>query len=254
MAIDAVAAHLMRRRPSATRGSCPSCRRGRTGEPRGAPASAAEYLSVRLPSARRERNAASCCSISARPRARPRRRGRRHACARRSTSPTTPTRSRQSRSASGRCSSTSGALDEAYELLTSIVDGRAASGSDAALELESYLVSIAAAAGRMRRDRRAGAALASANAGRITGASSVRGDARLPRDVRRRPREQVRARVDLALVDVVRNVHLSDRQAPCRRSMDRRPGSRDALYTELLAEASQMGRMQTFEILAAMRG
>ena len=99
----------------------------------------------------------------------------------------------------------SGALDEAYETLSDVVDRSGGQGGDAMLELEAYLLSIASLAGRMPETARRAASLRGTHAGRLAGRG--RGSRRPWRSGRRSAASRasaLRERVQRALVDIQR--------------------------------------------------
>ena len=152
----------------------------------------------------------------------------------------------------------SGALDEAYATLSDIVDPSAGQSTDAILELEAYLLSIATLAGRMPETARRAASLEA----RTPPASPIAGAVAATLAFREAfggvPRQRVRQRVQRALADIQRgsasSSHLADRQAPGMTLIwIDELGRALELSTELLASAARMGRMQTFEIFSALR-
>jgi DNA-binding CsgD family transcriptional regulator len=152
-----------------------------------------------------------------------------------------------------------GALEEAYEILSDVVDHTDGRGSDAMLELEAYLLSIAAVAGKLIDTAGRAASLEARTSAGSPVAGAVQATLAFREMFAGEPRARVRARVERALVDVEHSVasssHLSDRQAPGSAlawidELDRAI----ELFTELLTGAARMGRMQTFEIFSALRG
>ncbi len=152
----------------------------------------------------------------------------------------------------------SGALDEAYETLSEIVDRSAGRGGDAMLELEAYLLSITSLSGRMPDTARRAASLEARTPTESPVAGAVQATLAFREMFSGAPREGVRARVRRALIEVQRgsasSSHLADRQAPGMTlawidELDRAI----ELFTELLTAAARMGRIQTFEIFSALR-
>jgi DNA-binding CsgD family transcriptional regulator len=153
----------------------------------------------------------------------------------------------------------SGALDEAYEMLSDVIDRTDAQGSDAMLELEAYLLSIATAAGKMADTAGRAASIEARTPTNSPAMGAVQATLAFRETFSGRPRERVRERAERALVDIQRSFssisHLADRQAPGTTlawidELDRAI----ELFTELLTGAARMGRMQTFEIFSALRG
>jgi DNA-binding CsgD family transcriptional regulator len=153
----------------------------------------------------------------------------------------------------------SGALDEAYEILRDVVERSDGRDSDATLELEAYLLSIAGAAGKMAETAQRAASLEARTPVGSHAAGAVQATLAFRELLTGGPRERVRARAERALEDIERSrsssSHLSDRQAPGASllwidELDRAT----ELFTELLNGAARMGRLQTFEIFSALRG
>jgi DNA-binding CsgD family transcriptional regulator len=152
-----------------------------------------------------------------------------------------------------------GALGEAYETLRDVVDRSGARGGDAMLELEAYLLSIATLAGKMPETALRAASLDPRTPANSPVAGAVHATLAFREMFDAAPRRRVLERVQRTLVDVQRgagsSTHLADRQAPGMTlvwidELDRAI----ELFTELLTGAARMGRMQSFEILSAMRG
>jgi DNA-binding CsgD family transcriptional regulator len=153
----------------------------------------------------------------------------------------------------------SGALDEAYEVLNDAVQRTDGRDSDATLELEAYLLSIAGAAGKIPETARRAASLEARTPADSRAAGAVQATLAFRGALTGAPRERVRAYAERALEDVARSVasssHLSDRQAPGATllwidELDRAT----ELFTERIDGAARMGRLQTFEIFSALRG
>jgi tetratricopeptide (TPR) repeat protein len=96
----------------------------------------------------------------------------------------------------------SGALDEAYEVLSDVVDRGAGQGGDATLELEAYLLSIAAVAGKMPQIAGRAASLEARTPPGSPVAGAVQATLALRETFGGEPRDRVRARVGRALVDI----------------------------------------------------
>ena len=152
----------------------------------------------------------------------------------------------------------SGALDEAYETVTDVIDHSEGRGGAALLELEAYLLSIATLAGNMPETAQRAASLEARTPTDSPVAGAVQATLAFRQTFSGAPRERVRERVQRALVDIQRGSaagsHLADRQAPGMTlawidELDRAI----ELFSELLTAAARMGRMQTFEIFAALR-
>jgi tetratricopeptide (TPR) repeat protein len=146
-----------------------------------------------------------------------------------------------------------GALDEAFAILSEVVERTDGSDSDAMLELEAYLLSIARAAGRMEETARRAASLAARTPADSTAASAVHATLAFRDLLSGAPRQRVRERADRALAEVRRSAatssHLSNRQAPgmCLVWTDELDGATQ-LFTELLEAAARTGRRQSFEM------
>jgi DNA-binding CsgD family transcriptional regulator len=153
----------------------------------------------------------------------------------------------------------SGALDEAFTILRDVVERTDGRDSDATLELEAYLLSIAGAAGRMTETAQRAASLEARTPVDSRAAGAVQATLAFRELLTGGRRERVRARAERALEDIPRSVvpssHLSDRQAPGASLMwiDELDRATE-LFTELLEGAARMGRIQTFEIFSALRG
>jgi DNA-binding CsgD family transcriptional regulator len=152
----------------------------------------------------------------------------------------------------------SGALDEAYQTLSDVVDRTDGQGGDAMLELQAYLLSIAALAGKMPATARRAASLEARTPTDSPVAGPVQATLAFREMFSGAPRQRVRERAQRALVDIQRgsasSSHLANRQAPGMTltwidELDRAI----ELFTELLTGAARMGRMQTFEIFSALR-
>jgi DNA-binding CsgD family transcriptional regulator len=152
----------------------------------------------------------------------------------------------------------SGALDEAYQTLSDVVDRTDGQGGDAMLELQAYLLSIAALAGKMPATAQRAASLEARTPTDSPVAGSVQATLAFREMFSAAPRRRVRERAQRALVDIQRgsasSSHLANRQAPGMTltwidELDRAI----ELFTELLTGAARMGRMQTFEIFSALR-
>lgn len=153
----------------------------------------------------------------------------------------------------------SGALGEAVEVLSDVVKRTDGRDSDATLELEAYLLSIAGAAGKITETAHRAASLEARTPVDSRAAGAVQATLALREVLSGGPRVRVRARAERALEDIQRSLasssHLSDRQAPGASLMwiDELDRATE-LFTELLDGAARMGRMQTFEIFSALRG
>jgi DNA-binding CsgD family transcriptional regulator len=150
-----------------------------------------------------------------------------------------------------------GALDEGWEILIDVVERTDGQDSDATLELEAYLLSIAGAAGKLAATATRASSLEARTPSTSRAASAVQATLAFRDVLTGRPRERVRERAERTLAEVRRNVasSLSDRQAPGMSlvwidELDR--GTE--LFTELLEAAARSGRMQTFERFCALRG
>jgi DNA-binding CsgD family transcriptional regulator len=152
-----------------------------------------------------------------------------------------------------------GALDEAYEILSHAVESTDGSDSDAMLELEAYLLSIAPAAGRMAETAPRAASLEARTPTNSPVTAAVQATLAFRALLRGRPREQVCARADRTLAAVRRSAaassHLSNRQAPgmCLLWTDELDRATE-LFTDLLEAAAKTGRRQMFETFSALRG
>jgi DNA-binding CsgD family transcriptional regulator len=152
----------------------------------------------------------------------------------------------------------SGALDEAYETLSDIVDRGDGRGTDAMLELEAYLLSIASLAGKMPATAQRAASLESRTPAESPVAAAVQATLAFRETFSGAPRVRVRERVRRALADIRRgsasSSHLAGRQAPGMTLawIDELDPAIE-LFTELLASAARVGSMQTFEIFSALR-
>jgi DNA-binding CsgD family transcriptional regulator len=153
----------------------------------------------------------------------------------------------------------SGALDEAYEVLSDVVDRGAQRGGDATLELEAYLLSIAAVAGKLPETAARAASLEARTPPGSPVAGAVQATLALRETFGGEPRDRVRERAERALVDIqggaAASSHLADRQAPglalgWTDELDRAV----ELFTELLTGAARRGRLQMFGIFSALRG
>lgn len=153
----------------------------------------------------------------------------------------------------------SGALDEAYDILSDVIERSDGQHCDGMLELEAYLLSIAIAAGKMAETAPRAASLEARTPPGSPAAAAVQATLAFREVFEGGPRARVRERAERALVDVERSIgsasHLSDRQAPGTAlvwidELDRAT----ELFTELLTAAARMGRSQTFDIFSAMRG
>ncbi len=153
----------------------------------------------------------------------------------------------------------SGALDEAFALLGDVVERIEGFVSDVTLELEAYLVSIATTAGRMVETAKRARTLEARTPPSSSAAGAVQATLAFRDMFAGRPREHVRTRAERALSDIdspiATGTHLSDRQAPGSTLLwiDELERATE-LFTKLLTAAAKAGRMQTFEIFAAMRG
>ena len=152
----------------------------------------------------------------------------------------------------------SGALDEAYETLSDVVDRSGGQGGDAMLELEAYLLSIASLAGTMPETARRAASLEARTPPGSPIAGAVAATLAFRETFGGVPRQRVGERVQRALVDIqsgsTSNSHLANRQAPGMTliwidELDRA----FELFTEILTGAARMGMMQTFEIFSVLR-
>jgi DNA-binding CsgD family transcriptional regulator len=152
----------------------------------------------------------------------------------------------------------SGALDEAYETLSDIVDRSDGQGGDAMLELQAYLLSIAALAGKMPESARRAASLEARTPTDSPVTGAVQATLAFREMFSGAARVRVRERGQRALVEIERgsasSAHLANRQAPGLTlayidELDRAI----ELFTELLTGAARMGSMQTFEIFSALR-
>ena len=152
-----------------------------------------------------------------------------------------------------------GALDEAFQTLTELIGRIGDHLSDTTLELEAYLLSIATSAGRMPETADQAALLQARTPPGSRAAGAVQATLAFREMFAGAPRGQVRARTERALADIDRgggaSSHLADRQAPASTlgfidELDRAT----QLLTALLDAAARGGRMQTFEIFAAIRG
>jgi hypothetical protein len=112
----------------------------------------------------------------------------------------------------------SGALDEAFDILRDVVERTDGPASDATLELEAYLLSIAGAAGKMTDTARRAASLEAPTPVDSRAAGAVQATLAFREVLTGGPRERVRVRAERAVDDVQRSLasssHLSDRQAP----------------------------------------
>jgi DNA-binding CsgD family transcriptional regulator len=152
-----------------------------------------------------------------------------------------------------------GALDQAFEILSEVIDRPDGRGSDAMLELEAYLLSIATAAGKMAQTAGRAASLEDRTPADSAAAPAVQATLAFRDAFTGAPRERVRERAERSLIVVVggaaSSAHLADRQAPASAlfwidELDRAI----EVYTELLTSAARAGRRQVFEIFAVLRG
>jgi DNA-binding CsgD family transcriptional regulator/tetratricopeptide (TPR) repeat protein len=152
-----------------------------------------------------------------------------------------------------------GRLDEAFEILSEVIDHTDARGSDAMLELEAYLLSIATAAGNITPTADRAASLEARTPPGSLAAGAVDATLAFREVFSGAPREPLRERAERALVAIARGsagrAHLADRQAPTSTLVwiDELDRAID-VYTELLTAAAKMGRVQVFEIFVALRG
>ncbi|MDQ3678855.1 MAG: AAA family ATPase [Actinomycetota bacterium] len=152
-----------------------------------------------------------------------------------------------------------GALDEAFATLSDVVEHADGSDSDAMLELEAYLLSIAGAAGKMEETAHRAASIEVRAPPHSTAASAVHATLAFRDLLSGAPRQRVRERADRALAEVRRSAaassHLANRQAPgmCLVWTDELDGAID-LFTELLEAAAETGRRQAFEMFSVLRG
>lgn len=152
-----------------------------------------------------------------------------------------------------------GVLDEAFATLGAVVERTDGSDSDALLELEAYLLSIAGAAGKMEETAPRAASLESRTPPDSPAASAVHATLAFRDVLSGAPSRRVRERADRALAEVRRSAaassHLSNRQAPgmCLVWTDELDGAIE-LFTELLEAAARRGRRQSFEMFSALRG
>lgn len=153
-----------------------------------------------------------------------------------------------------------GSLDEAFEMLSGVIDRADRRGGDPMLELEAYQLSIASAAGKLVETARRAASLGARTPGSSGVAGAVAATLALRDVCSGVPRERVRVRLERAVAAIEHggaesSPHLSDRTAPALvliwiDELDRAL----ALQTQLLTVAARMGRLQTFEIFSAQRG
>lgn len=152
-----------------------------------------------------------------------------------------------------------GALDEALQVLGDVLERSEGRGSDAMLELEAYLLSIAGVAGRLTETAERAASLEARTPSGSTAAIAVHATLAFRDLLIGAPRQQVRERVERSLVEVRRSAaassHLSNRQAPGVTLMwiDELDPAIE-LFTELLETAARAGRRQAFEMFSALRG
>jgi DNA-binding CsgD family transcriptional regulator len=153
----------------------------------------------------------------------------------------------------------SGALHEAFKVLSDVVERTDGRDSDATLELEAYLLSIAGAAGKITQTAPRAASLEARTPAGSRAAGAVQATLAFRDLLTGGPCERVRVRAERALQDIQRGgpstSHLADRQAPgaCLMWIDELDRATE-LFTELLNGAARMGRRQTFEIFSALRG
>ena len=152
-----------------------------------------------------------------------------------------------------------GALDEAFATLDDVVERTDASDSDAMLELEAYLLSIAGAAGKMNETAGRAASLEARTPVGSSAETAVHSTIAFRDLLAGAPRQLVRERADRALAEVRRSAeassHLANRQAPgmCLVWTDELDGATQ-LFTELLEAAARTGRRQSFETFSVLRG
>jgi DNA-binding CsgD family transcriptional regulator len=153
----------------------------------------------------------------------------------------------------------SGALDEAYATLIEVVERTDGADSDAMLELEAYVLSIAGAAGKFDATERRAASLEARTPAGSSAAIAVQATLAFRDLLSGGPGWRVRERAAQALAEVRRSAasssHLSNRQAPgmCLVWTDDLDGATE-LFTELVDTAARTGRQQIFEMFCALRG
>jgi DNA-binding CsgD family transcriptional regulator len=152
-----------------------------------------------------------------------------------------------------------GALDEVFTTLSDVVERTDWSDSDAMIELEAYLLSIAGAVGKMEETAHRAASLEARTPADSPAASAVHATLAFRDLLSGASRHRVRERADRALAEVRRTAgassHLSNRQAPgmCLVWTDELDGATE-LFTELLEAAARTGRRQPFETFSTLRG
>ena len=152
-----------------------------------------------------------------------------------------------------------GALDEAFDTLGDVVERTDGSDSDAILELEAYLLSIAGAAGKINETAGRAASLEARTPVDSSAASAVHSTVAFRDLLSGAPRRRVRERADRALAEVRRSAeassHLANRQAPgmCLVWTDDLDGAMQ-LFTELEEAAARTGRKQSSEMFSVLRG
>jgi DNA-binding CsgD family transcriptional regulator len=153
----------------------------------------------------------------------------------------------------------SGALGEAYDTVSDVIDRADAAGGQAMLELEAYLLSIATLTGRMPETAQRAASLEARTPADSPVVGAVQATLALRETLSGGPRQRVRERTERVLVEIKRgsasSSHLADRQAPGLALIwNDELDPAIELFTELLADAARMGRRQTFEIFSGLRG
>ncbi|MEA2220352.1 MAG: hypothetical protein QOJ35_2978 [Solirubrobacteraceae bacterium] len=150
-----------------------------------------------------------------------------------------------------------GALDEAFASLSDVLERNDGADSDAMLELEAYLLSIAAAAGKLDATAGRAASLEARTPNGSSAATAVHATLAFRDLLSGGPRQRVRERAVRALAETRRDAgsHLSNRQAPgmCLVWTDDLDGAIE-LFDEMLEIAARMGRRQSFEMYSALRG
>ncbi|HVF78717.1 MAG TPA: LuxR C-terminal-related transcriptional regulator, partial [Solirubrobacteraceae bacterium] len=152
-----------------------------------------------------------------------------------------------------------GALDEAFATLSAVIESTDGSDSDALLEVEAYLLSIAGVAGKFEATAGRAASLEDRTPAGSSAATAVHATLAFRDLLSGAPHRRVRERAARALAEVRRGAasssHLSNRQAPgmCLVWTDDLDGATE-LFTGLLETAVRTGRRQSFEMFSALRG
>jgi DNA-binding CsgD family transcriptional regulator len=152
-----------------------------------------------------------------------------------------------------------GAIDEAYEMVRDAVRLTDQRESQAALELQAFLLSIAGPAGTMAETAGRAAKIEAHTSHTSRGAASVHASLALRDLVAGRPYERIRDRAERALAD------RTSSSGPMSPALGRAApgmallwvdelGRATELFTDAIKDASAMGRIPAFENYCALRG